>query len=49
MNMIFAGDFSTQKKLKGLDKVIIRNVDGSQFRKEDYTVVNIESPIVRDG
>lgn len=43
--MIFAGDFSTQNRLKDLKKVIIKNVDGSAFSFDDYAVVNFESPI----
>lgn len=47
MNILFAGDYSTQNRLIKLDQVIIKNVDGNQYHFNDYAVVNFESPIVK--
>jgi poly-gamma-glutamate synthesis protein (capsule biosynthesis protein) len=47
MSIIFAGDFSTQNRLKDLDEVIIRNIDGSLYHFTDYAVINYESPFVK--
>ena len=49
MKIVFAGDFSTQNRLEGLDRIDIKQPNGESFYFKDYTVVNYESPLATDG